>query len=348
MSRSLPRRLFDLAEALQSGGGSTAAELALRLGVSERTVRRDIARLRELDMPVEGRPGRYGGVSLEPGALLPAVRFTDDELLALVTGLGSVAVADENRLGRAARSALDRLHAVMPAGTRDRVVALQEATDFEGVATGATAPSEHVFTLAKASRERTSVDITYRGPNGDTRRRIDPYGIARLGNWYLAAYCHLRQALRTFRLDRIGTVRVTTERFQRPAGFDTLREVARSIALAPFNGEVECRALLHADIATVSRHVTLTDVALDQVGDAVRLTLRCGEGELRRVVWHLLRFPFPVTIEAPAGLVAEARAVASRAAALAAGAALTSAGDVDPQAFVSSTQPPGTAPQSET
>ena len=87
MGSALPKRLFDLVEELQGRGLRTSAELARRLGVSERTVRRDIGRLIELDLPVETQPGRNGGVSLPAGALLPAVRFTDDELLALATDL---------------------------------------------------------------------------------------------------------------------------------------------------------------------------------------------------------------------------------------------------------------------
>ena len=87
MPTSLPKRLFDLVEALQGRGVRTTEALAAELGVSPRTVRRDLRRLLELDVPVESMPGNNGGVRLEAGALLPAVRFTDDELLALVVGL---------------------------------------------------------------------------------------------------------------------------------------------------------------------------------------------------------------------------------------------------------------------
>ncbi|HZW27052.1 MAG TPA: HTH domain-containing protein, partial [Trueperaceae bacterium] len=109
MSNALPKRLFDLVEALQGRGVKTAAELASQLGVSERTVRRDIARLMELDLPVETHQGRGGGVSLPSGALLTAVRFTDDELLALVVGLKAAVAGADETLGRAAERALQRL-----------------------------------------------------------------------------------------------------------------------------------------------------------------------------------------------------------------------------------------------
>lgn len=163
MSSGIPKRLFRLVEELQGKGRVTAAELAARLGVSERTVRRDLGRLQDLDLVVEAQPGRSGGVSLSSGNLLPVLRFTDDELLALVLALGRSAGDEDDPLERAAASALRRLDGVLSAATRARVAALTGA-----VASGSAspeylvpAPIEYVLRLADAVHEARQVRLSY-------------------------------------------------------------------------------------------------------------------------------------------------------------------------------------------
>lgn len=314
MSTALPKRLFDLVEALQGRGVRTAPQLAEQLGVSERTIRRDIGRLIELDLPVETQPGRNGGVSLAAGAFLPAVRFTDDELLALVVGLKAAANDADETLERAANRALERLETVMPPGTRDRVRALQEA-----LAPGQSepdravpAPSEHVIALAEASHHGARVEIGYRADDNITQRKIDPFGLAKIGPWYVVAYCHLRQDLRTFRVDRIRSIRPTKETFERPVGFDAYRHVGAGIAMLPGHGDLVCRALLKTDIQTASRQVSLTTMLLEPAADGVRLTVRTNDFGLEWVVHQLLRLRFEVLIEGPPELKAAARRMAQR------------------------------------
>lgn len=314
MSTTLPKRLFDLVEALQGRGLRTAPELARQLGVSERTVRRDIGRLLDLDLPVETQPGRNGGVSLPAGALLPAVRFTDDELLALVVGLKAAATDSDETLERAANRALERLETVLSPGTRARVRALQEA-----LAPGqlepdhaVPAPSEHVIALAEASHNGDRVEIGYRSADNITQRKIDPFGLAKIGPWYVVAYCHLRQDLRTFRIDRIRSIRPTSETFLRPQGFDAYRHVGSAIAMAPGHGSIVCRALLATDIQTASRQMSLATMLLEPVAEGVRLTVRTNSYGLEWVIQQLLRLRFAVKIEGPQELKDAARRVAQR------------------------------------
>lgn len=314
MATALPKRLFDLVEALQGRGVRTAPQLAEQLGVSERTIRRDIGRLLDLDLPVETQPGRNGGVSLPAGAFLPAVRFTDDELLALVVGLKAAATDTDETLERAAKRALERLETVMSPGTRDRVRALQEA-----LAPGQTepdravpAPSQHVIALAEASHRGTRVEIGYRTDDNITQRKIDPFGLAKIGPWYVVAYCHLRQDLRTFRIDRIRSIQPTTETFERPAGFDAYRHVGAGIAMLPGHGNIVCRALLKTDIQTASRQVSLTTMLLEPAPEGVRLTVRTNAYGLEWVVQQLLRLRFEVHIEGPQELKETAKRVARR------------------------------------
>src|SRR5690606_36707239 len=311
---TLPKRLFDLVEELQGRGVRTSAELALRLGVSERTVRRDIGRLIDLDLPVETQPGRNGGVSLPAGALLPAVRFTDDELLALVTGLKAVAINSDETLQRAANRALERLETVFSPETSSRVRALQEALALGQLAPErpVAAPSQHVIALAESIHRGDRVVIGYNTGDTITERKVDPYGLAKLGPWYVVAYCHLRQDLRTFRVDRIRRIEPTDERFDRPQGFDAYKYVNDAIALAPGHGDLVCRAMLSTDIQTASRRLALTTVLLEPAEEGVRLTVRTDRYGLEWVVHHLLRLRCEVRIKGPEELRQAARRITDR------------------------------------
>ncbi|MFA5550834.1 MAG: WYL domain-containing protein [Trueperaceae bacterium] len=303
MPGSLPKRLFDLVDALQGRGVRTTEALAAELGVSERTVRRDLRRLLELDVPVESTPGRNGGVQLESGALLPSVRFTDDELLALVTGLRAAAVNTDEGLERAANRALVRLETVLSPTVRVRLRALQQALrpapveDMRPVA----AASEHVIALAEACSAGRRLLISYRGGHGEavTERQVDPYGLAKLGPWYVVAYCHLRKDLRTFRVDRIRSISPLPEAFEAPLEFDALRHVNDAIAMAPLQGDLVCSAWLAMDIQTASRRLALATVVLQPADDGVRLTVRTDKAGLDWVLYHLLRLRCEVRIEGP-------------------------------------------------
>ncbi len=318
MSSSLPRRLFRLVEELQGRGRVTAPVLAERLGVSERTIRRDLRRLEELDLVVESLPGRAGGLRLPAGTLLPALRFTDGELLALVLGLGRAAEAGDAALEGAARSAWARLDAVLSSETKARVSALSATVSAGDAASehSVPAPVEYVLRLAEATHAGHGVRLTYRGQDGVTTREVDPFGLARMGAWYLVGHCHLRDDLRTFRLDRMLEVSATARRFAKPPDFDALKAVAAAIAMAPGHGEVVCRAWLDADLETVSRLVPLRYVVLEPLDAGVRLMTRAHPDDLERVIFHLLRLPCTVRIEGPPELLAAGRRVAERAARL--------------------------------
>lgn len=316
MASSIPKRLLRLVEELQGRGRVTAAELAGRLGVSERTVRRDLTRLQDLDLVVEAWPGRTGGLSLAAGTLLPALRFTDDELLALVLALGRSAEAGGgDTLERAAASALRRLDAVLSPETRARVMALSGAVSSGSPAPEylVPAPIEYVIRLAEAVHDTRRVQLSYDSRGEVTRRQVDPYGLARIGAWYLVGYCHLRQDQRTFRLDRMREVRLTDGSFERPEGFDAFKAVAEAIAMAPGHGEVVCTAWLDTDIQSASRMVPLNYVVLEPHDTGVRLVTRTRPDDLERIVIYLLRLPCRVRIEGPPDLVEAGRRVAVRA-----------------------------------
>ena len=323
-------RLLTLIDLLQSRGHTTTAELADHLGVSERTVRRDLVRLQDLDLPVDVRPGRHGGVRMPPGALLAPLRFTDAELVALRLGARTVAAAPDAALARAATSALGRLEGVMTPRARARAQALAaslvDAPQVPLSMPPGSAPeagpvdSDVVLQLAEAIRARERVTLRYVSPaSGETNRTVDPYGLVRLQRWYLAAHCHLRGALRTFRLDRIRHLARRAESFTPPDGFDAFAAVTASLALAPWPDSVICRVWVAADLEAVRRVVPPQAVVLEPEADGVVLTSRFTEAELEHLAVHLLGLPWPMEIREPAALRVAFRRVADRAGALASG-----------------------------
>lgn len=281
------RRLFALVDLLQSRGRATTPELARHLGVSERTLRRDLGRLRELDIPVEVNPGRAGGVSLPPGSLLPPLRFTDDELLALVLGVNLVSQTGDATLERASSRAVRRLQ-VLTEGTRTRLEALDHALALgpPGVSSSNVA-SLTVLELAEAVHQRRTLELRYASRGQASLRRVDPYGLARLyGRWYLVGYCHLRRDLRTFRLDRIRSFVGGAESFVRPEGLDAFDEIARSVALA--QRPVRCQVRLFVSMERASRLLPGTDALLEPDPQGVLLTVRAHADYLEHVALELL------------------------------------------------------------
>ncbi|HEX2809499.1 MAG TPA: YafY family protein, partial [Kineosporiaceae bacterium] len=200
-------RVLALLEILQGGGTHTAVDLAGRLGVDERTVRRYADHLLDLDAPVESVRGPYGGYRLAPGFRMPPLMLTDEEALAVLLGLvagrraGLVTTSQE-----AAGSAAAKVRRVLPKALAARLDALFETTDF-------TAPEREVVTpeasvllrLAEAARQHHPAVITYTDRAGRrSERTVHPYGIvAHSGRWYVTGPDSASGEVRTFRLDRM-------------------------------------------------------------------------------------------------------------------------------------------------
>jgi predicted DNA-binding transcriptional regulator YafY len=225
-------RLLSMLELLQARGSMDGPELARRLEVGERTVRRYVAMLREMGVPVESERGRYGSYALRPGFKLPPMMFTDEEALALALGLLSARRLGLSGAAPAVEGALAKLERVMPEALRERVRVFEET-----VVPAFTGPShlpsgEIAVTLAEAVRERRRVRMRYRSyPSEETEREVDPYAVIRKeGYWYTVGYCHLRRGMRLFRLDRVLEAEALPEAFERPPGYDTPERVLESLA----------------------------------------------------------------------------------------------------------------------
>jgi len=236
-------RVLALLETLQSGGRWTVADLAGRLGVDERTVRRYVQHLLELDVPVRSVRGRHGGYQLAPGFRLPPLMFTDDEAVAVLLGLVAArrlipsVVPDE-----ASQAAVAKIRRVLPEALGRRITALLEASRFTGPdddAGGAVARTLLVLADAAAARRPVVVDYTDRH-GAQTERTLHPYGlVVHSGRWYLVAADASDAGLRNFRLDRISAPSPRPGTFAVPTGFDAVEHVTAGLAATPWRHEVE-------------------------------------------------------------------------------------------------------------
>ncbi|MFD9882627.1 helix-turn-helix transcriptional regulator [Streptomyces alboflavus] len=253
MPQDLPGRMLRLLSLLQTRREWTGAELAERLGVTLRTIRRDIDRLRDLGYPVEATTGHHGGYRLAAGADLPPLLLDDEEAVAMAVVLSTATAYGTGLTGveDTAVRALAKLRHVLPARLRHQVDALQNATTPVSWTTGARADPAVLATLATTCRDHEVVAFTYTTHDGTTGpRRAEPHAlVTAAGYWYLIAYDTDRTEWRTFRVDRLTepapTGRRTTRR-ELPAT-DPAAYLARRIAAAPARHTL--RATVPADAA---------------------------------------------------------------------------------------------------
>ncbi|MER7333767.1 MULTISPECIES: YafY family protein [unclassified Micromonospora] len=289
-------RVLGMLELLQSHHRLTGAELARRLAVDERTVRRYAATLADLGIPVAAERGRHGGYRLRPGYKLPPLMLTDDEAVAVLLGL---VAAERLGLGTeepATATALAKIRRVLPSALGDRLAAVQEHLGFTlrpSVAQARPATGT-LLALGAAARHRRRVRLDYRSWSGvPSRRQLDPYGLVfHAGRWYVTGHDHLRGEVRTFRLDRIGEVETGAETFVVPDGFDPVAQVARSLAGVPYAHDVE--VLLETDLATARRRVPPSVAELTESADGVLLRARAENLDGMAQLLSGLGWPFTV------------------------------------------------------
>lgn len=261
-------RVLTLLELLQSGGTRTVAELADRLGVEGRTVRRYVDQLIDLDVPVESVRGRYGGYRLAPGYRLPPLMLSDDEALAVLLGLIAGRRAGLTTAQRTANeTASAKIRRVLPryiAGRLDTLLDALAFTDVPGTPDAAEPPDSAVLlTLADAVRHRRPVSIRYTD-RADRRseRTLHPYGIvAHAGRWYVTGEDASRAEDRTFRLDRIGAARTLPGTFEPPSGPDPAERVLAAFATAEYRHQVTLR--IHGTPAHIRTRLPATIATLD-------------------------------------------------------------------------------------
>ncbi|WP_018656279.1 helix-turn-helix transcriptional regulator [Actinomadura flavalba] len=286
-------RILAMLELLQSRPRLTGAELAARLEVDERTVRRYAARLADLGVPVVADRGRHGGYRLMPGFKLPPLMLTDDEATAVVLGL--LAGRRVGLPGQATESALAKVERVLPAALRDRVQALRGTLEFTLAGRDGAAPATGpLLTLAAAARDHRRVRLAYRNwRGGATRRDLDPYGLVfHSGRWYVTGHDHASGETRTFRVDRVAEAVLDDARFTVPDGTDAVALVTRALAAVPYAHEVE--VLLETTLPEARRRVPPTVAGLRAVEGGVVLTLRTERLDGAALLLAGLGVPFTI------------------------------------------------------
>ncbi|GAA4596818.1 WYL domain-containing protein [Planotetraspora phitsanulokensis] len=298
-------------ELLQARPGLTGPEIAARLEVGERTVRRYAVRLSELGVPVEAGRGRYGGYRLTPGYKLPPLMLTDDEATAVVLGLLSgrrtgLAVGET-----ATESALAKIQRVLPKDLRERVGAVEEIVALTARAAGNHRPSAAaLLTLAESVRRRRRVRLAYRSFSGaDSERELDPYGLVfHSGRWYLTGHDHRSGEVRTFRVDRVASVDVTETAFSPPGRFDPVGHVLESLAGVPYRHEVEVVLAVTPEEARLRIPASVAALSPDERG--TRMTARAER--LDGMAQMLAGLGWSFTVIRPDELRDEVRALARR------------------------------------
>lgn len=235
-------RALQLLSLLQTHRLWSGSDLAQRLEVTERTVRRDVDRLRDLGYPVAATPGTDGGYRLAIGSHLPPLLFDDDEAVAVAVGLRYAAGAAIGGIEHASLRSLAKIEALLPGRLRRRVSALHSSiTPMPWATSDSVIDPEALSVLSAACRDGEEVRFDYRRGDGETSRRlVEPHQLVTAGRrWYLVAWDRRRQDWRTFRLDRLSDARLAGQRFalRDVPGGDAASFVAASLGPAPRSEE---------------------------------------------------------------------------------------------------------------
>jgi predicted DNA-binding transcriptional regulator YafY len=301
-------RVLAVLELLQAHGRLSGAEMAARIGVDGRTLRRYIATLEEMGIPVIAERGRAGGYGLVAGFKLPPMMFSEDEAVALSVGLLAARRLGLDRAAPAVASAQAKLERTMPAGLRGRVRAVEDSVQLDLDSANGAADHAALGTLSVAAQARRRVRLSYRDAAGArSQRELDTHGLAYHGGcWYAVGWCHLRQDVRAFRLDRIGAVDMLDAGFERRPGIDALDYLRRAVATLPRAWRIE--VLLAATLEQAQACFPRTIAVFEQEEDGV--LMRSQADDLAWFARLLAGAPFGFTIRQPAALREALRACA--------------------------------------
>jgi predicted DNA-binding transcriptional regulator YafY len=274
-------------------------------------VRRYIVMLQDMGITVEADRGPYGAYQLRRGYKLPPLMFTEAEAVALTLGLLAMREFRFPVDLAAVEGALAKTERVMPEKLLHQARGLQEAISFYVTPPPALFENDTVARLSAAVQQGQQVYLRYRAWSGEeSERAFDPYGIVfNDGYWYTAGYCHLRQGLRVFRLDRIVALESREQRFERPTDFDSLEYVLNSIAVMPGTRQVE--VLLKTSMERAQEVIPPILGTLEPSAQGVML--RRAATQLEWLAHVLVTLDFPVVILQPDELRDLIRQIAAKA-----------------------------------
>ncbi|MEV5934066.1 WYL domain-containing protein [Streptomyces sp. NPDC052079] len=282
-------------EILRARPSTTAGELAVRLGVTERAARRYVGILREAGVPVESARGPHGGYRLGRGTRLPPVQFTQAEAVGLVMAVlgGQPAAADAGDL---VGTALDKVVKALPEGVGRQAALLRSyasaAPDPHSARPDPAVTSELVEAVAAARR----VSVTYRSEAGNEwEAEVDPWSVVvRHGRWYLLCHSHRADAIRTYRIDRVRAVRPTGGGFVPPRSLDPIAVLEKNLGLG---WEFPTRVVFDAPLAEVAPWIRPPMGRLEPSGEGCLLEGSTRNPDMYAQEW-LARIPFPFRVKA--------------------------------------------------
>jgi predicted DNA-binding transcriptional regulator YafY len=305
-------RLLTLLSLLQARRDWPGGELADRLEVSARTIRRDVERLRGLGYPVESLTGPAGGYRLRAGTAMPPLLLDDDEAIAIAVGLRSAAGASVTGIEETSVRALVKLEQVLPAHLRRRVRALQSATMTLPTG-GPTVDPQSLTVIATACRDSEVVRFAYRGRDGaDSRREVEPHSLVNLGRrWYVVAWDRGRRDWRTFRVDRLTGPAATGVRFPpRPLpAKDAADYVAQS--MSAWKHRYEARVTLNVPAEAIRGRVPRHWGSVEAIDDST-CEYRTGDDDLDWLALRIAMIGVDFEVHEPPELREHLRAMARR------------------------------------
>ncbi|WP_409496766.1 helix-turn-helix transcriptional regulator [Amycolatopsis sp. cmx-11-12] len=302
--RGTTERVLTLLGLLQQRAVWTGPELGERLGVTPRTIRRDIERLRALGYPVQASNGVGGGYQLGPGHDMPPLLFDDEE--AIATAVSLLAGAGN---GEAALRALTKLDRVLPVRLRHEVRALSgSVVSFDG--SRAPIDPDVLMTLARACRDEVEAGFDYPSSSGVMRRRVEPYRLVASGRrWYLLAYDLDRDDWRNFRVDRMTEVSARAWRFRPRPAPDAAAYVQENVTSRVY--QHQARFLVHAPASVVRAQISASAAVVRPRGDA-RCEVLSGAGDLDFLLMHVVVLGHSFEVIEPVELGERCRILAER------------------------------------
>jgi predicted DNA-binding transcriptional regulator YafY len=304
-------RLFRLLSLLQMHRDWSGPDLAERLGVTTRTIRNDVDRLRNLGYPIHATPGVAGGYRLGAGAELPPLLLDDDEAVAVAVGLRTAAAGSVAGIEETSLRALAKLEQVLPSRLAQRVNALQTST-VPMPGSGPTVRADILAAIAGACRDHEQLRFDYRTHAGEASvRAVEPYRLVSWGRrWYLVAWDTDRGAWRTYRADRIEPRLPTGPRFRprEPPADDIAAYVAKGVGSVPWR--VQARVTVHESAEALSARMP-PSLSVEPVDEETCVVNVGSDTPFHLAAWlGWLGTDFEVT--EPPELVDELRRLASR------------------------------------
>jgi predicted DNA-binding transcriptional regulator YafY len=287
-------RLLTVLELLQARPMISGTELARRLEVDGRTVRRYVVTLQDLGIPVEAVHGRYGGYRLRPGYKLPPLMFTEDEALAVTLGLLAARQLGLDATAPAIEGALAKLERVLPDPVSVRVRALEETINLTAIEAPQATSGHVLLTLSTAAYQQRRVWMRYvNAEDVESEREFDPYGLVfSYGRWFVVGPDHRSGEMRTFRIDRVLEVAPREATFERPAGFDPVEYLATAIARMPLGIEVE--VLLETSIEQATAWIPRHRAELETVEGGVLMRFQADGPAMAARFLAWIEVPFVV------------------------------------------------------